>query len=74
MSKRISAEERILDYFQTADLNKVEVVYNLVRKTIKERQVAAAPVAVKKITRKPRAKKVVAPAAAEPMTAGASAA
>jgi len=75
MAKRITAEEKILEYFQTADLNKVEVVYNLAHKVLKTRQVAAAPAPVKAVkTRKPRTKKAPASApAAEPMTAGASA-
>jgi len=65
-SHRGSKEEKIIDYFRTAELAKVEVVYNLVKSAVKERLAKSTPARVKG-PRKPRAPKTSpAPAAAAP--------
>jgi hypothetical protein len=38
MAKRISDEERVLAFFKTAPLAKVEVVFNLAKSEVKDRQ------------------------------------
>ena len=49
MSKRISPEENVVTFFQTADLAKVEVVWNIVKSIVKNRTSKVAP-ATKKVT------------------------
>lgn len=46
MAKRISQEEIIINYFKTADIAKVEVVFNIVKSELKSRQ-GSAPKAAK---------------------------
>jgi hypothetical protein len=49
MSKRISPEENVVNFFNTADLAKVEVVFNIVKSIVKTRTSKVTP-AVKKVT------------------------
>lgn len=62
MSKRISEEARVMDFFETADKVKVETVFNLVQGTMKRRfpKVADAAPKVRK-ARKPRNSSTAAP-------------
>lgn len=69
MAKRASKEEQILEYFKTAPLAKVEVVSNLIKPILKERQADEG-----KTTPKPRAVRASKGQSAEGANAGTSAA
>lgn len=71
MSKRISEEARVMDFFETADKVKVETVFNLVKGTMARRFPKATPATSK--PRKPRKSKD-APTAAAPKPAETAAA
>lgn len=55
MAKRVSDSSRILSFFQSADLGKAEVLYDLVRSTMEARLAPAR--AAKKASRKVKAAK-----------------
>ena len=67
MSKRLSAEERILNHFESVSLPEAKVLFNVVKARIAQREAAIAPsvsVTPKK-TRKRRTKSEMAAAKAE---------
>jgi hypothetical protein len=56
MSKRVSAEEKILNYFESASIPEAKVLLNVVIARMKQREAAIAPaVAAKKPVVKARA-------------------
>ncbi len=70
MAKKVNPEERIVQYFNTAEYAEAKVVFNIVNGVMKarkaeEEEVAPAP----KKTRKKRAKRVAAEGVPEPVAA-----
>lgn len=68
MSKRVTVEEQIVEFFNTADTAKVETVFNIVKGVVKRRLNGTAKKATK--TTKPVA--AVKPAATADTTAAAA--
>ncbi len=65
MSKRISDEERVVEFFNTAETSKVETVFNVIRGVVKRRLSVGEPgkkTPVKKVTRKSAKSTAIVPA------------